>query len=292
MTQIRARRLATFEQSIPLSDENPFWMHAGHQLSDRPIRQLHVHQCLEIGYCHGGNGIFMIADKVRTFRDEDTVIIPASEPHFARSAPGTTSEWTWMHFDPVRSFPPGWVEPEWSDTAGLISPDFPNVFTVNQHPGFANAARQLAEELGRDAVGVRVVARALALQLLVQAHRQRPASHDAGGSQHSTDYQRLAPALQILIEDYARPLRIRELARRCALSDAQFRRVFRQTMKTSPLCYLHDLRVRTAASLLRGTSKSVLEISLEVGFESVSSFHRAFRDRMSASPRAWRRSAE
>ncbi len=292
MTQIRARQLAIFEQRIPLSGEHPFWMHAGHHLSDRPIRQLHVHQCLEIGYCHSGNGVFMIADKLRTFGGGDTVIIPASEPHFARSAPGTTSTWTWMYFDPVTSFPPGWIDPDWSNTAPLVSSEFPNVFAANLHPAFAAAARQLADELALDDSGSLVIARALALQILVQAHRHRPASSAGSTFPDSTDYQRLAPALQLMMAEYACPLRVRELARRCALSEAQFRRVFRQTMKTSPLAYLHDLRVGTAASLLRGTTRSILEISLDVGFESVSSFHRAFRRRMAASPRTWRNQAD
>jgi AraC-like DNA-binding protein len=44
-----------------------------------------------------------------------------------------------------------------------------------------------------------------------------------------------------------------------------------------------------AASLLRGTPLSVLEISQEVGFETLSSFNRFFLKNFHSSPRAWRK---
>ena len=48
-------------------------------------------------------------------------------------------------------------------------------------------------------------------------------------------------------------------------------------------------RIRQAASLLRTTEASVLSISEEVGYHSVSSFNRQFHDTMGQTPREWRR---
>ncbi|MBC8010431.1 MAG: AraC family transcriptional regulator, partial [Burkholderiales bacterium] len=43
-----------------------------------------------------------------------------------------------------------------------------------------------------------------------------------------------------------------------------------------------------AASLLRGTTRTILEIGQLVGFESPSSLNRQFRARYGKSPRSWR----
>ena len=74
-----------------------------------------------------------------------------------------------------------------------------------------------------------------------------------------------------------------------SLSPAHFRRIFSSVMETSPLKYLTDTRIRQAASLLRTTEASVLSISEEVGYHSVSSFNRQFHDTMGQTPREWRR---
>ena len=273
---------------VALDPVEPILADADYELSDRPITRLHVHRCLELGCCHEGHGVFVIADKVRTFATGDVVVITPAEPHLARSAPGTKSRWTWIYLDPVKLVPPGAAEPRWLDTGALCGPDFANVFKNMEQPALARAVFRLAEELAGDALGRSLAIRGLVLEILVQAHRLKPAG---AGMHMRPDYGRLASALQVLMRDSAKPLRMGALAKRCGLSEPQFRRVFLQAMGCSPLAYLHDLRVQTAASLLRGTGKSVLEISLESGFESVSSLHRAFRVRLRTTPRAWRYSA-
>ncbi len=290
MKQKRSSALAIEIWPITLPPEEPIWADADYELSDRPITRLHVHQCLELGCCHGGHGVFMIGDQVRTFATGDVVIIPAGEPHFARSAPGTSSRWTWIYLDPARLIPPGALDPGWLETAGLRGAGFAQVFAAATHPALAQAIIRLAEEIAADAPGRGAMLRTLVAQILIHAQRQRAARRPEEAGARAPDFGRLAPALQILVRDYARPLLMGELARLCGLSEPQFRRVFRQTMGCAPLAYQHDLRVRTAAALLRGTAKSVLEISLETGFESVSSLQRAFQARLGASPRAWRQS--
>ncbi|SDT94495.1 AraC-like ligand binding domain-containing protein [Verrucomicrobium sp. GAS474] len=279
---------------IPLEAREPIHLHARDELSDRPITFLHFHRCLELGFCHSGHGIFMISDKVRTFEAGDAVVIAPGEPHLARSAPGTRSRWSWIYLDPARLAAPGSVDPLWLDTAAFHGPDFPDVFSALRHPELACAVDRLVTELSSRSPGRSVLLRALVLEILVRAGRL--GSHSRGGGKRGLglppDYARLAPALQKMACDYAEPLRMSALAKRCGLSEPQFRRVFRAGMGCSPLAYLHDLRVRMAAALLRGTTQSVLEISLETGFESVSSLHRAFRARLGTSPRVWRRKTD
>jgi len=64
--------------------------------------------------------------------------------------------------------------------------------------------------------------------------------------------------------------------------------VFVSTIGRPPRAYWHDLRMRMAASLLRTTARSVLQISQDVGFETLSSFNRVFRATFATTPRAWR----
>lgn len=57
-----------------------------------------------------------------------------------------------------------------------------------------------------------------------------------------------------------------------------------------PMQYLTQWRMQLASGMLRETSAKVLEIALEVGYESEAAFSRAFKRAVGMAPGAWRRS--
>jgi transcriptional regulator GlxA family with amidase domain len=100
--------------------------------------------------------------------------------------------------------------------------------------------------------------------------------------------ERIAAALDYLAGHHVEPIRVGELARLCHVSVTHFRRLFNQAVGRSPAQYLQRLRVRMAAALLESTDRKVLDVSLEVGYPTLSSFNRHFRSVMGMAPREWR----
>ena len=72
------------------------------------------------------------------------------------------------------------------------------------------------------------------------------------------------------------------------MSPASFRRKFKEAMGITPLDYIHAVRIERACGMLRTGNLSILEISLAVGFESISSFNRQFMTIMGVSPNQYR----
>ena len=91
--------------------------------------------------------------------------------------------------------------------------------------------------------------------------------------------------------DYARPLNIAALAGIALVSEAHFIRTFRATFGEPPHRYLQRRRVERAMALLRNTDRSVTDICFAVGFSSLGTFSRTFRDIVGRSPSAFRREA-
>ncbi|EYT79645.1 membrane protein [Streptomyces sp. Tu 6176] len=91
--------------------------------------------------------------------------------------------------------------------------------------------------------------------------------------------------------DYARPLDVPALARIAHVSPAHFARTFRAAFGEPPHRYLRRRRVERAMFLLRGTSRSVTDIGIEVGYASTGTFSRTFRDIVGRSPRTYRKEA-
>jgi len=277
-SEIRYHAIA-LEPSLPIRCEEPFLQ------GDRPITFLHFHACLELGYCHGGNGIFVVGEKILPFQRGDVSFIGRNELHLAKSAPGTHSRWSWIYLDPAMLLARVGVDPRRSDTTPLSGPAFGNLLSAREFPALNRIVLEMLRELRGDAPAREEALRALTWQLMVEAGRLTPPS---APPVRRPEYERLLPALQWMADHYREAVHIGPLARSCGMSLSHFRRRFLHTVGVSPRAYWHALRLRMAASLLRETSRSVLEISQQVGFETLSGFNRLFLKSYGMSPRRWR----
>ena len=91
---------------------------------------------------------------------------------------------------------------------------------------------------------------------------------------------------------YAEALDVPALARIAHVSEAHFIRTFRATFGETPHRYLQRRRVERAMYLLSSTPRDVTDVCMDVGFASLGTFSRTFRDVVGVSPSEYRRSAE
>lgn len=84
-------------------------------------------------------------------------------------------------------------------------------------------------------------------------------------------------------------LMLAELADRFSMSVSRISEVIKETTGQAYIQFLHDLRIRHAASLLVSTDMSVTEIAHEVGYGSYKTFARIFRERKGVVPTAYRK---
>jgi len=87
---------------------------------------------------------------------------------------------------------------------------------------------------------------------------------------------------------YTKSLRVDDLAAAAGLSRAHFSREFKQAFGESPHAYLLTRRLERAAALLRTTDRSVADICLSVGLQSIGSFTTSFGRAYGLSPTAYR----
>src|SRR6195952_4091964 len=87
---------------------------------------------------------------------------------------------------------------------------------------------------------------------------------------------------------YAEPLGVEERAAAAGLSRAHFSREFRRAFGESPHAYLLTRRLERAAAMLRGTDRSVADICMSVGLQSVGSFTTSFQRMFASTPSAYR----
>jgi AraC-like DNA-binding protein len=87
---------------------------------------------------------------------------------------------------------------------------------------------------------------------------------------------------------YAKRLEVDDMAAAAGLSRSHFSREFKQAFGVSPHAYLLTRRLERAAMLLRVTDRSVMEICMDVGLQSVGSFTTSFKRMFGKTPTAYR----
>lgn len=87
---------------------------------------------------------------------------------------------------------------------------------------------------------------------------------------------------------YFEPLGVDDLAAAAGLSKAHFSREFKRAFGESPHAYLLTRRLERAAALLRNTDRSVADVCLSVGLQSIGSFTTSFTRTFGLSPSAYR----
>lgn len=100
--------------------------------------------------------------------------------------------------------------------------------------------------------------------------------------------RRLLRARDAMDRAYANPLDIPSIASVAHMSEAHFIRSFRATFGETPHRYLQRRRVERSMTLLRETDRSVTDVCLDVGFASLGTFSRTFRDVVGLTPSAYR----
>jgi len=276
---------------ISLPEDFPVTGGGIYRQPDKPITHLHIHDCLELGYCHQGSGIFVIEDKVFPFRTGDISVINHREMHLAQSAKGTFSEWTFISLDPLKLLGASVDDSGLLNTLPLGGPSFTNILTDQQHADSVQIMRELVKELSEKKSGYHSCVRGLVWTLLARLHRMSRGNETEAVKTARRDIERVAPALHYMATHYMEPLRMTVLAKACFMSLTNFRRLFSQAVKKTPFEYLTHVRIQMATVLLSDTDKTILEVSLESGYSTLSSFNRQFKAEMDMPPRAWRSQA-
>lgn len=104
--------------------------------------------------------------------------------------------------------------------------------------------------------------------------------------------ERLQTVMNFVLEYYASPIKLEEVSSSVYMSKNAFCRFFKQRTNKTFFQFLSEVRIHHAKQkLLTQLDKSVNEIALECGFNSISNFNKQFKDITGNNPIYFRKSA-
>lgn len=291
----KSKKIITEYRPYELSTTFPVLLLSGDKwyISEIKSGRLHFHNCLEIGICLSHKGFMEFAGKKQEFEAGDITCVPRYLQHTTYSATSAKSFWSYMFFDTDVLFQ------RMSNNASLISElsmvDFTNfqyIMPKEQYPMIHFLATKAASELECKPPHYQDYAASLLFNLCMEILRVQkqlkivPAEITKTPNDNSLV---ILPALDYIEKNYMHQFSIDYLAELCHLSGTHFRRIFNETIGTSPLDFTNHTRIKKACAFLKTSQESILYISEQVGFHSISSFNRCFSGYMGTSPRDWRK---
>ena len=112
---------------------------------------------------------------------------------------------------------------------------------------------------------------------------------DAEQIYESEKTEKVLPILSYINDNYKYPITLAEASAVLGFDQSYFCRIFKSAIGTTFTEYVNFVRVCKAEKLLGKTGMSILEISSDIGFSSVSYFNRVFKKYRNCSPSHYRR---
>lgn len=262
------------------------------RISDIPAGSQHFHNCLEIGMCESDSGTMEFFNANRPFQAGDVTVVASDIAHTTYSSPGSASKWTYIFVNVEELFFPYFPLDIVSDIDVFqrLLRNYWAVLPQNTHPDIYMLVSAVIDELKRKDLNFQFSVRGLMLALMMKLLNLYIAEQKRGGSKELHENTLvIAPALYYIRKNYMLDFRMESLAGLCSMSPSHFRRTFHSIMGFGALEYLNRIRITHATILLRTTEMPVLEISEEIGYETISSFNRHFMEIVGTTPMKYRK---
>ena len=147
--------------------------------------------------------------------------------------------------------------------------------------GFAEAVR----EFDQKSFGYEMRLRALLVEMLVQLLRwERKTGKEFKVGSNARSWPHIAAALKYMSQNFAEDIYARDLATAAGVSESRLKVLFQEVLGMPWTQYLSAYRIHRAAALLCQPGHNVLEVSLAVGFQTLSHFNATFRSVMGINP--------
>ncbi len=251
---------------------------------------LHFHNLMEIGYCRNGIGELVLNEEVRKYEPAMFSVIPQNFPHVTISdAEDGPSFWEYLFLDPVQILQEMYPDNPLYQREILEKINGRAAFAYEwEKRNLALIIKSIMEEMREQRPHYRESVRGMMMALMAEIIRMSEAEEKVKEVRKRGGITQISDALDYVRVEYAKNIKIEDLAKVCHMSETHFRRVFETYMNIAPMDYINLIRIQKACDIMKKTNDSMDVVAQKVGFTTTSTFNRNFKKFLGTSPYQWK----
>jgi len=247
----------------------------------------HYHPEYELTLITSGTGKRLVGDSHENFTAGDLVLCGPHLPHTWSSEPFQHEKAGAV----VIQFSEGFIDSltqftECDDIRQMLSASTRGL--AFNHAASASVAKAIAKLPQQEGVA-RITSLLKILQKLAGSAYYVLSSEFYSARYRKETENRINKICQFIQDHATENITIDEASALIHLSKSAFCKFFKRTMKTSFSDYVNDIRIANACHQLAETDKTIREIALDCGFESMTYFNRVFARKKGRTPSAFRK---
>jgi AraC-like DNA-binding protein len=267
--------------------EKTFFLEHKQAVSVYEEKTQHFHNNYEIFYLIKGDRYYFIKDKTYFIRAGDLVLINIADLHRSTGAQSNNYERLLINFK----------QPFIMSSSS--SPIYDSLFVpfqldnhvihlnVREQSFIENNLSKMFREAQAKRSGYEAYLQSLLIEVLIFASRYTE-DHQKRFEHLSPAHKRISEITQYMNEHYMDQITLKTISDKFFISKYHLIRVFKEVTGFTFIEYLNTVRVKNARIMLLASNKKIIEISIEVGFGSISHFNRVFRTILNCSPIKYR----
>lgn len=252
---------------------------------DKPpinTERLHKHDHLELMRCTEGYGSLIMDGHIYNACPNSYSIVYEGQFHATQTSKHSQSVWNYLYVDLnyfLKLMPKSVIEQikglKWNNYT------FPELMSKADYPEITTLMDLIFEEShSNNPYKIELLTNYLSALLLLHSRYFKKSNSNL----NNNTLLRIVPAIAYINSNFSEDISIQYLAEICFTSIATLRRDFVAFTGKPPLNFLNEVRLKNALILLTTTNKKIIDISLECGFNAISSFNRQFKQYFKKSP--------
>lgn len=247
----------------------------------------HWHDDIELMLILSGKMLYNVNGETVTLNTGDGILVNSMQLHYGFSNEKTECDFICLLFHPmllctVKSFENKYVEPILHSNVAYVhlSP------TVEWQCKILNHIKEIYDCKNTFEAPIRSQGCICLLWSYFIANTEKEMNQK---DSLDTRLSILKAMIDYIHRHYFEKITLYDIAKAGNVSKRTCGNIFVRYLRKTPMTFLIDYRLRKATELLRGTDKTILEISLAVGFSGASFFSETFKKSFALSPTEYRK---
>ncbi|MCI1982903.1 MAG: AraC family transcriptional regulator [Oscillospiraceae bacterium] len=249
----------------------------------------HWHNAVELIYVLKNSFVVLVNSKKYRLQEKDIMYIPGGDIHeFCSETPTGVRIFINFEFSSLSSY----INAERIYTqlrdVRLITPDAGDLYE-----NIESELQRMLKEQQNGGAAQELFYTARMLDILVLLCRSIPSQIHMGdlknGGRKDLGLYKISKSLEYIEKRYMEDIHLKDIANAAGFSEYYFSRLFKEITEKNFHQFLNEYRIKKAEELLADSSQSISETAYAVGFSSIATFDRVFRQIKGCSPKNYRK---